>query len=228
MAESEGAAGGVGGPDGGVGVPDGGVGAPDGGVPSRSWCRPGHPPGPPGPRPGPGRSGILATLVASSEVLSESTVPSATIFVPAAGVAVSPSEYVVAEEVWTVRWKPSKSVIVMVPSAADTTVPARCGLCTRGPRSGAPGEPGAPDEGAADGVGAVDVAAWATATPPTARTAAAAPATARRRPVRDGGGVAGPPEIHSGSGFTGATLHLLPEDGLKFSNHTGAGPRLRP
>ena len=77
--------------------------------PGRGAARPapGKPrPGPPGkPRPA-GRSGSFATRVAASEVLSESTVPSATIFVPAAGVAVRPSSYVVDDEVWMVRRKP--------------------------------------------------------------------------------------------------------------------------
>jgi hypothetical protein len=126
----------------------------------------------------------LPILVAARLVLSESTVPSATIVVPAAGVAVSPSEYVVAELVWIVRWKPSRSVIVIVPPEADTTVPARCGV-----RSfGAGAEPDADGLADADGVaGAEDADAWATATPPTARTAAETPAMANRRPVRDRG-----------------------------------------
>ena len=169
----------------------------------------------------------MAIFVAFSEVLSGSTVPWATIAVPAAGVAVSPSAYVVAELVWMVRWKPSRSVIVMVPPDAETTVPARCGVCTRSFGAAEP-EAAGPD-GVADGDGSED--AEATATPPMASAAAATPATASRRPVRDRGDpVAAGTAVHGfgpemwsvGSGFTRPTLLLLAEDGLKFSNVTGA------
>jgi two-component system, OmpR family, response regulator len=121
--------------------------------------------------------------------------------VPAAGVAVSPSSYVVDDEVWIVRWKPWKSVIVIVFPDAETTVPARNGVRCRGPRSGAVEEPGDGGEadGLADGAAESEVAAAATATPPTASAAAATPATASRRPVRH----AGPDRLPAGGGPAG-------------------------
>jgi two-component system OmpR family response regulator len=152
--------------------------------------------------------------------------------VPAAGVAVSPSAYVVADVVWMVRWKPWKSVIVIVSPAAETTVPARTGRRSRGPRSGALVEPGEADgEADGDGVGS-DVAAAATATPPTARTTAASPATAstraERQPGRGGRGAPAGPETQSaGSVFTSSTVRCVPEDGLNFSDFTGAARTLR-
>jgi two-component system, OmpR family, response regulator len=161
-----------------------------------------------------------------------STVPTAKIRVPAAGVALSPSPYVVDELVWMVRWKPWKSVIVIVPAEAETTVPARNGCGPRGTRSGAPEEPG---DGVAEGLpeGEFDVAAWATATPPTASATAATPATASRRPERQtgrraGGGGSPGPVIQSGwSVFTSSTVLCVPEDRLNFSNFTAGPPTLQ-
>ena len=141
---------------------------------------------------------------------------------PAAGVAVSPSAYVVADVVWTVRWKPWKSVIVIVFPDAETTVPARNG---RSSRFGASVEPGEGEADAGDGDES-DVAAAATATPPIARTTAASPAIPSIRPDRQagrgggGGGPGGPGIQAGGSVFTPSTVGCLPEDGLNFSNFT--------
>ena len=159
-----------------------------------------------------------------------STVPTAKIRVPAAGVAVSPSAYVVADVVWMVRWKPWTSVMVIVLPDAETTVPARNGCRSR--RGGAV-EPG---DGAADALGdgvESDVAAAATATPPTASTIAAIPASASIRPDRQagrgggGGGPAGPGTQAGGSVFTRSTVPRAPEDGLNFSNFTVRARTLR-
>jgi hypothetical protein len=107
--------------------------------------------------------------------------------VPAAGVAVSPSSYAVDDEVWIVRRKPWKSVIVIVFPDAETTVPTRNGCRSRRSRPGAAVEPG---DGEADAPGdgvESEVAAAATATPPTASATAAPPAIRSRRPERQPG-----------------------------------------
>lgn len=131
--------------------------------------------------------------MASRLALSESTVPTAKILVPAAGEAVSPFSYVVEPVVWMVRWKPSRSVIVIVLPDTDTTVPARCGGCCRsagGSGAAVPDADGDDVDGDdadrdADGEGAEAAAA----TPPPMASAAATvmPATTSGRRVRRGG-----------------------------------------
>jgi hypothetical protein len=91
-------------------------------------------------------SGATLTSVASSETPSALTVPTAWIRVP----TVTPSGSAV---MLICRVKPARSVIMMVRSVIDFTVPLRCGRCSRGPPRSGPGPPASAD-GAAEPLGA--------------------------------------------------------------------------